>query len=74
MTTTIVSGQQPKQGQSVDISSGLGLPAYNHVDITHTTTKIDHYIFKMGIKTVAVMDLTYADDPHADLTTVNRTS
>ncbi len=71
---TIVSGEQPKRGQKVDITSGLALPAYNHVDITHTTTKIDHYIFKMAGQTVAVMDLTYADDAHTDLTTVDRTS
>lgn len=70
----VVTKQQPTKGGSVDISSGLGLPAYDHVDITHTTTKIDHYIFKKTGLTVAVMDLTFADDAHSDLTTVNRTS
>lgn len=68
----MVSGQQPKTGNSVDISSGLGLPRYDHVDISATSSTIDHYVFKMKGITVAVLDLTYQDSAHATLTTVDR--
>ena len=70
--TAIVAGQQPKIGNSVDISSGLGLPSYDHIDITYPSDTTEHYVFKKSGSQVAVIDLTYSDATKANLITVQK--
>ena len=58
---TVIQGQQPKQGQSVDIVSGFGLGAYDNVAVTYPTTSQEVYVFTKAGKNVGTITIDYSD-------------